>query len=146
MQTAILAFLSYHLTKIVPYWGLAIIGTVIAFVAPLIYVSNKEIIDEQLKNASEAIDAQTAQVRNVAQKQVHQVAEAGKHYVGDYSHKVQELIRGRSSSPKLVVKPKQPEFPSPPTEEPTKVPEIHVPDVPDEPIGGVKKEDSESLL
>lgn len=146
IAAAILAFLSYHLTKIVPYWGLAIIGTVIAFVAPLIYVSNKEIIDEQLKNASEAIDAQTAQVRNVAQKQVHQVATAGKQYAGDYSHKVQELIRGRGSPSKTVAVPKQPEFPSPPTEEPTKVPEIHVPDVPDEPIGGVKKEESETAL
>jgi hypothetical protein len=117
---AFLSFLTYHLTKIVPYWGLAIMGTLLAFIAPLVYVTNQELIDHHLKNAGEVIDAQTAQVRSVAQKQAESVTAIGKQYAGDYTGKVQEMLRGgRKTS--------NPTFPTAPTEEP-KNPEI--PEVP----------------
>ncbi|RDA88064.1 hypothetical protein CP532_5264, partial [Ophiocordyceps camponoti-leonardi (nom. inval.)] len=116
-------FIAYFLLKLVPYWGLAVIATTIAFAAPLIYVSNKEVIDHHLKNASEMIGAQTAQVRDVAQKQAGQLASMGKQYAGDYSGKVQEMLRGRSASPTATTKPApvakaDDDLPSPPTEEP----------------------------
>lgn len=92
---------------------------------PLIYASNQELIDHHLKNASEVINAQTAQVRSVAQKQAGHITTMGKQYAGDYTGKVQEMLRGRSASPAAVTKPgpaaQQPEFPSAPTEEPEKV-------------------------
>ena len=125
------AFLSYYLTKIMPYWGLAILATTVAFMVPLIYTSNQELIDHHLKNASEAINAQTSQVRNVAQKQAEQISAMGKQYAGDYTGKVQEMLRGRdsasapsASTPSVsapavsVPTAKAPEFPSAPTEEP----------------------------
>lgn len=105
-----------------PYWGLAIVGTSVAFFVPLIYTTNQELIDHHIKNASEAINAQTAQVKSVAQKQADQISAMGKQYAGDYTGKVQDMLRGRSvsptTSPKLATK--QPEFPSPPTQEPEK--------------------------
>ncbi|PNY25717.1 Reticulon-like protein [Tolypocladium capitatum] len=110
------AFISYYLVKLVPYWGLAIIGTTVAFFAPLIYTSNQELIDHHLKNASELINAQTAQVRSVAQKQADHITVIGKQYAGEYTGKVQEMLRGRGASPAAATK--QPDFPSPPTEEP----------------------------
>ncbi|KOS18268.1 Reticulon-like protein 1 [Escovopsis weberi] len=109
------AFVTYYLIKIVPYWGLAVFATTLAFFAPLIYQSNQELIDQQLKNASDAINAQTAHVRIAAQKQADHLAAVGKQYAGDYTGKVQDLLRGRSASGKAH---KAPEFPSPPTEEP----------------------------
>ncbi|KAG5984331.1 hypothetical protein E4U55_005216 [Claviceps digitariae] len=122
------AFLSYHLVKLVPYWGLAILATTVAFFVPLIYTTNQELIDHHLKNASEAINAQTAQVRSVAQKQADHIAAMSKQYAGDYTGKVQEMLRGRGvASPPPVSSPKQPtsaapvkqpEFPVAPTEEP----------------------------
>ncbi|KAG5914888.1 hypothetical protein E4U53_004573, partial [Claviceps sorghi] len=140
------AFVSYHLVKLVPYWGLAILATTVAFFVPLVYTTNQELIDQQLKNASEAISAQTAQVRSVAQKQADHIAAMGKQYAGNYTGKVQEMLRGRgaaSSSPASspqqpasavpieqpasaapIEQPasaapiKQPEFPVAPTEEP----------------------------
>lgn len=60
------AFISYYLIKIVPYWGLALIATTMVFFVPLVYTTNQELIDHHLKNASDAINAQTSQVRNVA--------------------------------------------------------------------------------
>jgi hypothetical protein len=131
LAAAIFAFISYHLTKLVPYWGLAVISTVVAFVAPLVYVTNKELIDHHLKNASDVVDAQTTQIKTVAQQQVDQVATIGKQYAGDYTGKVQDLLRNRGSSPKAE---KKQQFPSPPVDEPKKV-DADLPSVPQEPVG-----------
>lgn len=134
------AFFSYFLVKLVPYWGLAIIGTTIAFAVPLIYTTNQELIDEHLKNASELINAQTAQVRDLAQKQADHFTALGKQYAGDYTGKVQEMLRGHGGPPPVPNKaasPKKaaPSFPTPPTEEPTPETIPDIPDVPrDEPI------------
>ncbi|KAF5676451.1 hypothetical protein FHETE_2160 [Fusarium heterosporum] len=120
------AFISYFLVKLVPVWGLALIGTTVAFIVPLIYTSNQELIDEQLHHASELINTQTAQIQNVASKQMEQVSNISKQYAGDYSGKVQDLLRGKTPSrQKIDHQPettavKQPEFPTAPTEDPIK--------------------------
>jgi len=88
------AFLSYYLVKIVPYWGLAVIATTVAFFTPLIYTTNQELIDSQLKHASEIVNAQTAQLRSVAQKHTEQATQITKQYMGDYTAKAQSLIKG----------------------------------------------------
>lgn len=103
----------------------------VAFVAPLVYVTNKELIDHHLKNASDVVEAQTAQIRTVAQQQVDQVATLGKQYAGDYTGKVQDMLRSRGSSPKAE---KKPQFPTPPTEEPKKAVDTELPEVPQEPV------------
>ncbi|TQV98811.1 hypothetical protein V2A60_007491 [Cordyceps javanica] len=133
------AFISYFLVKLVPYWGLAILGTTLAFFVPLVYAANKEVIDEHLKTASEAINAQTAQVRDAAQKQADQLTSLGKQYAGDYTGKVQDMIRGRpaptaaSEKTPAVPKPKAPEFPTAPTEEPVAAAKEAAPEVPEIP-------------
>ncbi|ERS95076.1 cwl1 [Sporothrix schenckii 1099-18] len=91
------AFLSYYLVKIVPYWGLALIGTSIAFIAPLIYKTNKELIDAQVKNVSDLVGAQTSQLRDVANKHTAHATEVTKQYMGDYTAKAQQLLGGRSA-------------------------------------------------
>ncbi|KAM0743058.1 hypothetical protein ACQRIT_003235 [Beauveria bassiana] len=137
------AFVSYFLVKLLPYWGLAILGTTLAFFVPLIYAANKELIDEQLHNASDLINAQTAQVRDAAQKQADQLTALGKQYAGDYTGKVQDMIRGRpaptatSAAPpapeKTPVKAKTPEFPTAPTEEPVAAAKETAPELPEIP-------------
>jgi hypothetical protein len=93
-QAALAAFLSYYLVKIVPYWGLAVIATTVVFFAPLIYTSNQELIDSQLKLAGDLVNAQTAQLRSVAQKHTEQATHLAGQYVGDYTAKAQALIKG----------------------------------------------------
>jgi hypothetical protein len=134
------AFISYYLVKLVPYWGLAIISTTVIFFVPLIYTSNQELIDEQIHNISELVDAQTSQVKDVAQKQLGQVSALGKQYAGDYTEKVQDLLRGKTPSRQVIVRPgapaaKETEFPSPPTDDLINVeqPEkVEFPEVPKE--------------
>ncbi|KAI1258866.1 Reticulon-domain-containing protein [Xylariaceae sp. FL1019] len=93
------AFLSYYLVKIVPYWGLALIATSLAFIAPLVYTSNQELIDGQLQHASNLLSKQTEQLRDVASKHTSQATEITKQYMGDYTTKAQQMIRGGSASP-----------------------------------------------
>lgn len=141
------AFLAYYLVKLVPYWGLTVIATTVVFFVPLIYTTNQELIDQQLQSATDVINAQTNQVRDVTQKQIGHVSDITKQYAGDYTAKVQDLLRGRSqspeavpkrsaapvdSAPKYTVREKQPEFPvvpvAPVKSEP--VESIEFPDVP----------------
>lgn len=94
------AFISYHLVKIVPLWGLALIGTSVLFLGPLVYKTNKALIDGQIEQLSEIVNAQTTQVRQIASQHASNAAATTKMYVGDYSAKAQEIIgRARSSSP-----------------------------------------------
>jgi len=114
------AFISYYLVKLVPYWGLAVIATTVVFFAPLIYTTNQELIDNQLKHASEIVNAQTAQLRTVAQKHTEHATQATKQYMGDYTAKAQALIKGARPHPEQT--PEKPsvkatDFPAAPKDE-----------------------------
>ncbi|EHL02923.1 putative Reticulon-like protein 1 [Glarea lozoyensis 74030] len=99
------AFISYYLIKFVPFWGLTLISTTVIFISPLIYKTNKETIDHYVAQATDIVNQQSKQVRDMAAQQASRASETTKQYVGDYSHKAQELIgnaRGRSNSPTAV--------------------------------------------
>ena len=121
MQAFLASFLAYWLVKIVPYWGLALIATTTLFLVPLIYTSNQELIDHHIQQASDIVNAQTNQIREVASKHTAHATEITKQYMGDYTNKAQQLIRGRSASPEVATKPAkqyQPaDFPAPPKED-----------------------------
>ncbi|KAI0013092.1 Reticulon-domain-containing protein [Xylariaceae sp. FL0662B] len=129
---AVGAFLSYYLVKIVPYWGLALIATTVLFFAPLAYTTNQELIDHYLKQATDVLNSQTEQLRQVASKHTSQATEITKQYMGDYTAKAQQLLHGRSGSPEAVSKPapvpeshlNESDFPEAPKEE-FKEPEAH---------------------
>ncbi|KAG9235146.1 Reticulon-domain-containing protein [Amylocarpus encephaloides] len=99
------SFSSYYLIKVVPFWGLSLITSTVLFLAPLLYKTNKELIDHYLTQAADIANQQTKQVREIASHHAARATETTKQYVGDYSHKAQEMIgsaRGRSSSPTVV--------------------------------------------
>jgi len=112
---AVAAFISYYLVKVVPYWGLALLATTVVFFVPLIYVTNQELIDEQLHQASEILSSQTSQLRTVVQRNTEQATQVTKQYMGDYTAKAQSLIKTARDSPKekefdLPAVPKEPEY------------------------------------
>ncbi len=91
------------------------IATTVIFFAPLIYTTNQELIDSQLKHASEIVNAQTSQLREVAQKHTEQATQVTKQYMGDYTAKAQALIKGaRGSEGKEL---KATDFPAAPKED-----------------------------
>jgi len=99
------AFISYYLIKIVPFWGLTLLSTSVIFLAPLIYKTNKELIDGQLEHASNIVNQQTKQVKDLASHHASIAANTTKQYASDYSAKAQETFgRARSNSPSVVKK------------------------------------------
>ncbi|KAI0597016.1 Reticulon-domain-containing protein [Biscogniauxia sp. FL1348] len=132
---AVAAFLSYYLVKIVPYWGLALISTTILFFAPLIYATNQELIDHYLQEASKIVNSQTEQLREVASKHTSHATELTKQYMGDYTAKAQQMIRGRSASPEVAPKP---------ASQPAAKPGLKESDFPAAPKQSLKREESES--
>lgn len=98
------ALLSYWLIKIVPFWGLSLIAVSCIYMGPLIYMTNKELIDHHVNNASEVANAQASQLKDLAGHHTARAHETVKSYAGDYSAKAQEYIgnaRGRSTSPEV---------------------------------------------
>lgn len=98
------AVVSYWLIKIVPFWGLSLIGVTCIYFGPLIYMTNKELIDEHMANASNIVNSQANQVKDLAGHHTARASETVKAYAGDYSAKAQNYIgnaRGRSTSPEV---------------------------------------------
>jgi hypothetical protein len=86
------------LIRFVPFWGLAVIAVTTTYLSPLIYISNREIIDEQIVNVQDIINSQTNQLRDLAGERTSQATGLMKQYVGEYSSKAQEIIGSRRST------------------------------------------------
>lgn len=103
-----MAFFAYYLIKIVPFWGLCLIGTSVSFLVPLIYISNQELIDHHVRKASTVVNQQTEQIKQVASHHAAVAAETTKQMASDYTAKAQEMVAaktGRASSPTATAKP-----------------------------------------
>lgn len=103
-QAFIAAFLSYWLIKVVPVWGLALLGTTVAYLGPLIYISNREIIDEQIAQIQELVNAQANHAKELANQQTARATGLVKQYANDYSSKAHEYIGNRRSASPEVAK------------------------------------------
>lgn len=110
------AFLTYYLIKVVPFWGMALIGTSVIFLGPLIYIENKELIDGQLEHAGNVIGQQTTQMKDLTAHHTSKGLESVKQYTGSATAKAQELVgtaRQRIPSPTTGKAPVQDrDFPS----------------------------------
>ena len=98
------AFISYWLIKFTPLWGLSLIATSVVYLTPLIYKTNKELIDHHLENASNIANSQAQQVKDLTAHHAGRYSETVKQYAGDYTSKAQNYIgsgRGRSASPEV---------------------------------------------
>lgn len=78
------------------------IAVTTTYFTPLVYISNREIIDEQISNLQEIINSQTNQLKDLAGERTSQATGLMKQYVGEYSSKAQEYIGSRrSTSPEM---------------------------------------------
>jgi hypothetical protein len=103
---------------------MTLLSTCVIYLAPLIYVKNKEAIDGQLEHASEVITAQTHQIKDIAGERTSKGFESVKQYTGDYAAKAQDLmgsarqkipaVGGGQSKPAV----KASQFPAAPKSEP----------------------------
>ncbi|KAL8944902.1 MAG: hypothetical protein Q9216_000192 [Gyalolechia sp. 2 TL-2023] len=98
----IASLLAYWLIKFTPLWGLSLITVSLVYLAPLVYMSNKELIDHHVENATNVVNAQANQVKDLAGHHTSRATETVRAYAGDYTSKAQSYIgnaRG-STSPK----------------------------------------------
>lgn len=99
------SLLSYWLIKVLPFWGLSLIAVSCIYMGPLIYMTNKELIDHHVQNASEVANSQANQLKDLAGHHTSRAHETVKSYAGDYTAKAQEYLgnaRGRSTSPEVA--------------------------------------------
>lgn len=105
---------------------MGLLSTSVAYLAPLVYISNKEIIDEHLNKATDIVNNQAAQVKSLAGQHTSRATSTVKQYAGDYGAKAQEYIgSARQRIPSPTLNKAQPaksvnasDFPSAPTQEP----------------------------
>jgi len=100
------SFLGFLLIGLVPFWGLSLIATTVVFIAPLIYKTNKELIDTQLENFANVANQQTEQVKKRLSETATNATNTTKRAVNDYSAKASDLVGSakRSVSPTTTTK------------------------------------------
>jgi hypothetical protein len=99
-----------------PLWGLALIADSIVFLAPLIYIQNKELIDEHITKAGSVNNDQANQVRELAAQHTGRATETMKQYTSEYTKKAQDIMGGSVSRQKAGLKTS--DFPTAPKDEP----------------------------
>jgi glycine/serine hydroxymethyltransferase len=81
-----------------------LIATLVTYLAPLIYIQNKEAIDAQLEKGRQIASQQATQIKGLANQSAENAAKTVQGYTQQYTAKAQETInqyRGRSASPEV---------------------------------------------
>lgn len=82
-----------------PLWGLALMGTCVLYLTPLVYIKNKEAIDNLLAQGSEIASSQANQLRDMTAHHTGKATSQMKGLAGEYSSKAQSYMGRRSSGP-----------------------------------------------
>ncbi|PWW74571.1 hypothetical protein C7212DRAFT_209511, partial [Tuber magnatum] len=90
------SFIGYFLIKYIPFWALLLLTTITAFTAPLIYLQNQEVIDEQIQWANEYANAQLANGRQMAEKYIDDASMRARATATELTQKVQSYAGKKS--------------------------------------------------
>jgi hypothetical protein len=96
---------------------LTLIATLVTYLAPLIYIQNKEAIDAQLEKGRQIAGQQATQIKDLANQHAGNAAKTVQGYTQQYTAKAQDTInqyRGNSTSPEV----KKEDFPAAPNSAP----------------------------
>lgn len=91
-QAFVSAFLGYYLIKILPFWGLSLLTTSVIFLGPLIYLTNKELIDGHVEHASNVVSAQASQVKDLASEHTGKAFDTIKASSSEYTAKASSFV------------------------------------------------------
>ena len=83
----VISFLAYKLIRYVPLWGLALVGTTMAFTIPPLYLRNQKVIDHHIHTAQSIAAEKAAYARNMAGQQVGVVSERAKMVTSEWGKK-----------------------------------------------------------
>ncbi|KAK1147524.1 hypothetical protein N8T08_000865 [Aspergillus melleus] len=98
------AFSAYWLIKFLPFWGLSLLAATIAYIGPLVYMSNREVIDAQIEHVQGIVESHAHQLKDLAEERAFRATGIVQQYVTDCSVKAQGLLPGqrRSVSPEVA--------------------------------------------
>ena len=83
----IISFFAYKLVRYIPLWGLTLMGTIMAFTIPPLYLRNQEVIDHHIHSAQSLAAEKAAYARDVAGQQVGVVSERAKIVTSEWGKK-----------------------------------------------------------
>lgn len=83
----VVSFISYKLVRYIPLWGLALIGTILAFSLPLIYLRNQEVIDKHISHAQSLAAEKAALARDTANQHIGVATERAKAVTSEWGKK-----------------------------------------------------------
>ncbi|BFZ55033.1 hypothetical protein PYCC9005_002071 [Savitreella phatthalungensis] len=93
------SFVAYNLIKLLPLWGLLIIGTLLAFALPPLYLRHQQAIDAQLQKAAEISQQHYNNAYETASKQASELADKARTTVIDLGNKAGVDVRPYISGP-----------------------------------------------
>ena len=141
MQAFFAALNAYWLIKFLPFWGLSLITVTVAYVGPLVYMNNSEVIDARVEEVQSIVNSQANQLKDLVEQRTVNATGMVKQYVDDYSNKAQEYIVPRRS-----VSPEMTKAPSPAIKkEPSVEPEIKASAFPQAPTDEIVAESIEPV-
>ena len=106
MQAFFAALNAYWLIKFLPFWGLSLIIVTVAYVGPLVYMNNREVIDARVEEVQSIANSQANQLKDLVEQRTVHATGMVKQYVDDYSNKAQEyIVPRRSVSPEMTKAP-----------------------------------------
>lgn len=114
-QAFFAAFSAYWLIMFLPFWGLSLLAATIAYIGPLVYMNNREVIDAQIEHVQGIVESQAHQLKDLAEERASHASGIVQQYVNDYSAKAQGLLPGqrRSASPEVAKVAPTPAIPTP---------------------------------
>ena len=71
---------------------MTLISTFVVYLAPLVYIKNREAIDNGLNHAGEVIGSQASQIKNMTVEKTNNATKSVQSYAGEYSSKAQEYM------------------------------------------------------
>jgi len=89
---------SYGLIKIVPFWGLSLIGTCVLYMAPLLYMKNRGTIKAQLQRIEQVVTRQAYQLKDITAQQASRATETAQNLASDASSKAQQIAGSTKTS------------------------------------------------
>ena len=117
---------------------MALLATSVVFLAPLIYVMNKEFIDSQLEYAGKVVNDQAQQVRSMAGQHAGKGLESVKSYAGEYAGAASDLLgKSRQKIPHLQNSVKKEDFPEAPKADLSSEPPVAATETKPEPVPAI---------
>ena len=83
----IISFIAYKLARYIPLWGLGLMGTIMAFSIPPLYLRNQGIIDQHILQAQNMAAEKAALAREMAGEKVGVMSDKAKSVTSEWGKK-----------------------------------------------------------